>query len=191
MTMLAGFAPSARQAIIRAGMLSADARREVLSTDMMLLGLAETGPLSVAADSVTAVGVRAEIEDLHDQPQRDQELLAALGIDLEEVRRRVGEATSMHRDDFALWQLRRSRIRPLRVTLRGPGIEIPLDEGGRKVIEVARWAGGRGQRTVAGREDLLWGLLADGSNASVHIMKRLNVDLREVWADLHRRNTAA
>jgi len=188
MTMLTKFTPSARQAIIRAGTLATDAGREVLSTDLMLLGLIETGPLSIAADGVTAVAVRAEIEDLHDQPQR---LLAALGIDLDEVRRRVGEATSLHRDDPALWQLRRSRIRPLRVTLTGPGIEIPLDEGGRKVIEVARWSSGQGQRALADREDLLWGLLADGSNASVHLLQRLNVDLSAVRADLLRWHDAA
>ena len=191
MTMFAGFTPSARQAIIRAGMLATDARREVLSTDVMLLGLTETGPLSVAADSITAVAVRTELEDLHDQPRRDQELLAALGIDLEEVWRRVGEATSLHRDDPALWQLRRSRIRPLRVTLKGPGVEIPLNEGGRKVIEVARWSSRRGQRPLANREDLLWGLLADGSNSSVQILHRLNVDLCQVWAELKQWHTAA
>ena len=77
----------------------------------------------------------------------------------------------------SLWRLRRSRIRPLRVTLSGPAAEIALDESGRKVIEVAQWASRRGRRTLIDREDLLWGLLADASSESVHILRRGNVDL--------------
>lgn len=77
-------------------------------------------------------------------------------------------------------------VRPLHVTLTGPAAEIVLDESGRKIIEVAQWASRRGHRTLIDREDLLWGVLADASSASVRILRRGNVDLRALWADLHR-----
>jgi hypothetical protein len=44
---------------------------------------------------------------------------------------------------------------------------------------------------VADPEDLLWGLLADGSNASVRILHRLEVDLRRLWSDLRHWQRAA
>jgi hypothetical protein len=84
------------------------------------------------------------------------------------------------------WRLRRSRVRLLRVTLTGPAAEITLNEGGRKAIEVARWASRRGHRTQIAREDLLWGLLADASSESVRILLRGHVDLGRLWADLRR-----
>jgi hypothetical protein len=61
-----------------------------------------------------------------------------------------------------------------------------LDEGGRKVIEVARWASRRGHRPLAEREDLLWGLLADGHSESVRILRRSGADLSRLGADLRR-----
>jgi hypothetical protein len=61
-----------------------------------------------------------------------------------------------------------------------------LDEGGRKVIEVARWASRRGHRTMVEREDLLRGVLADGSSESVRILRRSGADLGRLWADLRR-----
>ena len=64
---------------------------------------------------------------------------------------RVLDATSAHRDDPSLWRLRRSRVRPLRVTLTGPAAEIVLDQSGRKAIEVAQWASRRGCRTLTDR----------------------------------------
>jgi hypothetical protein len=112
--------------------------------------------------------------------------VGTLGIDLDEVRRRVLGATSARLDDPARWRLRRSRVRPLRVTLTGPAAEITLDEAGRKAIEVARWASRRGHRTQIAREDLLWGLLADASSESVRILRRCQVDITRLWTDLRR-----
>jgi Clp amino terminal domain, pathogenicity island component len=190
--MLARFTLSARQTVVRAGMLAADAGRDVLSTEFLLLALAEGRPLGSPLNDlgVTAAAVRAEI-GARETRRQDRELLAALGIDLDEVHRRVFDATSRRLDDPSLWLLRRSRVRPLRVTLIGPATEIPLDEPGRKVVEVALWAGRRGHRALADREDLLWGLLADASNESVHILHRLDVDLRRLWSDLRRWHQAA
>ncbi|XRQ04167.1 Clp protease N-terminal domain-containing protein [Actinomadura welshii] len=178
-TMLDGFTPDARRTIVRAGTLAADAGRAALGDGFLLLALAEDRPVGAAARDV-----RAALGE--PRGGRDRELLATLGIDLDEVRRRVREATAARPDDPALWTLRRSRLRPLRVTLAGPGTAIVLDESGRKAVEVALWASRRARRARAGHDDLLWGLLADGSGSAAGVLRGLGVDLRELWAELLR-----
>jgi hypothetical protein len=191
MTMLARFAPPARQTVVRAGMLAGEYGTSRLCDGLLLLALAESQPLSRPVDlGVTAALVRARVRAR--APRRDDgELLATLGIDVDEVRRRAAEATSLRRDDPSLWRLRRSRVRPLRVTLSGPAAELVLDESGRKVIEVAHWASRRGRRALISREDLLWGLLADASSESVRILRWHQVDTARLWADLQRWHRAA
>jgi hypothetical protein len=172
-------------------MLASDYGRGMLSTEFFLLALAEGQPLSSPLDlGITAAMVRAKIE-ARAPLRQDRELLAALGIDLDEVRRRVLDATSTRLDDPSLWRLRRSRVRPLRVTLSGPAAQIVLDESSRKAIEVAQWASRRGRRTLIDREDLLWGLLADAASESVRTLRRCNVDLRRLWTDLQRWHQSA
>jgi hypothetical protein len=191
MTMLTTFAPPARRTVVRAGMLAGEYGRGRLSTEFFLLALAEDQPLSSPVGlGITAAMVRAEIE-ARTHARRDRDLLAALGIDLDEVRRRGLGASAPRLDDPSLWRLRRSRVRPLRVPLSGPAAEIVLDEGGRKVIEVAQWVSRRGRRTLIDREDLLWGLLADASSESAHILRRDSVDLCRLWADLQRWHRSA
>jgi hypothetical protein len=181
---LTRFAPPARRTIVRAGMLASDYGRDRLSTEFFLLAIAEDEPLSRPVDlGMTAAMIRAEIQ-ARTTARQDRDLLAALGIDLDEVRRRVGDATSTRVDDPSLWQLHRSRVRPLRVTLTGPAAQIVLDESGRKVIEVAQGVSRRGHRNLTDREDLLWGLLADAASESVHILRHGKVDLRRLWTDL-------
>ena len=191
MTMLATFAPPARQTVIRAGLLASEGGATRLGDGYLLLALAESQPLTSPVDlGVTAAMVRAQLGA--QTPRRhDDHLLATLGIDLDQVRRRALDATSARLDDPARWRLRRSRVRPLRVTLTGPAAEITLNEGGRKAIEVARWASRRGHRTQIAREDLLWGLLADASSESVRILRRGHVDLGRLWADLRRWHQSA
>jgi hypothetical protein len=183
-TTLTRFAAPARRTVVRAGLLASDYGRDRLSTEFFLLALAEDQPLSRPVDlGITAAMIRAEI-NARTTARPDRELLAALGIDLDEVRRRVLDTTSTRLDDPSRWQLHRSRLRPLRMTLSGPAAEIALDESGRKVIEVAHWASRRGHRSLIDREDLLWGLLADATSESVHILRQGNVDLRRLWTDL-------
>lgn len=191
--MLARFTPKARRTVIHAGMLATDVGRDALGTDVLLMALAESQPLGGPLGNlgITAAAVRAEIEGARQSRRQDRELLATLGIDLDEVRRRAVAATSIRPDDPALWRLHRSRARPLRLTLTGPATRIALDADGRKAIEVAQWASRRGHRTQVTREDLLWGLLADASSESVTILHRNNVDLRRLWTDLQRWHQAA
>jgi hypothetical protein len=184
MTMFASLAPSARQIVVRAGMLASESGQARLSDRFLLLALAEGetvgSPVKLGA---TADLIRAEIE-LRAPRSRDRELLATLGIDLDQVRRQARAAVGMRPDDPAAWRLRRSPLWPLRLTLSGPATTIVLDESGRKVIEVARWTSRRGHRSVVAREDLLWGVLADAASESVRILRRCRVDLRRLWADL-------
>ncbi|CNG35726.1 Clp amino terminal domain [Mycobacterium tuberculosis] len=178
MTMLDRFTPGARRTIVRAGALAAESGSGTVTDAFLLLALAEQRPIGAAP-----AGIRAEIGAA---PGRDRELLATLGIDLGEVRRRVRESTALEPGDPALWTLRRAPLRPLRVTLSGPGVRAVLDESGRKAVEVALWAARRGRRAQADRDDLLWGLLADGSGEAVSVLRRLGVDLGTLWAGLRR-----
>jgi ClpA/ClpB-like protein len=190
-TTLTRFTPPARRTVVRAGMLSSDYGQDRLSAEFFLLALAEDQPLSKPVDlGITAAMISAEIK-ARTAARQDRELLAALGIDLDEVRRRVLDATSTRLDDPSLWQLHRSHVRPLRITLSGPAAEIVLDESGRKVVEVAQWASRRGRRALIDREDLLWGLLADASSEPVHILRRANVDPRRLWTDLQQWHLSA
>ncbi|GAA1543206.1 hypothetical protein GCM10009678_27220 [Actinomadura kijaniata] len=174
------FSPAARRTVVRAGVLAARSGHAALGTGPLLLALAEERPLPGAA----APAIRAELDV---PPWRDRELLATIGIDLDEVRRRAVDATSTRPDDPALWRLGRSRLRPLRVVLTGPATRVVCDEGGRKTLEVALWAARRGGRAFADCDDLLWGLLADGSQESVRVLRRLDADLGRLWAGLRER----
>ena len=191
MMTLATFAPPARRTVIRAGLLASEGGGSTLSDGYLLLALAESQALNSPVElGVTATMVRAELQ-AQVRLRHDRELLATLGIDLDEVRRRALDATSTRLDDPARWRLRRSRVRPLRVTLTGPAAEITLNEGGRKAIEVAQWASRRGHRTLVAHEDLLWGLLADASSESVRILRRCQVDIGRLWTDLRRWHQSA
>jgi ClpA/ClpB-like protein len=182
-TTLAWFAPPARQSVVRAGLLARGAGRDRLSDGFLLLAVAEGPPLARPVElGTTAAAIRARIA----ARQPDRELLATLGIDLDEVRRRARAATAARPEDPAQWRMHRSPAWPLRVTLSGPAGEIVLDEGGRKVIEVARWLSRRGQRTLIDREDLLWGLLADGNSEAVAILLRCGASMSRLRAGLLR-----
>lgn len=193
MSMLGAFNPAARATIVRAGIEAACAGRDVLGPEFLLLALADSGPLAgrPAGLGVSATAVRARITGPDGGQGHDRDLLAALGIDADEVRRRAARATGVRLEDPARWNLRRSRLLPLRVTLQGPATCAALDEGSRKVIEVATWAARRGHRAPAEREDLLWGLLADFSSPAVRILLALGASISALWADLERWNASA
>ncbi|SDM30312.1 Clp protease N-terminal domain-containing protein [Nonomuraea jiangxiensis] len=161
--MFARYTEGARRAVVRAGMHSLDAGRATLDVDMLVLALAEVRPFSLPSFTASEADVR-ELVDLGNA----RALLATLGIDLDVVRRR----TRAGADEPGLWRLRRSRVRPLRVTLYGPLGELPLAMHTRKVIEVAQWQPG----AVTG-ERLLWGLLADTSNGAARLLREAGVDL--------------
>jgi hypothetical protein len=189
--MLDRFTPAAGQAVVRAGLEAAGEGRRTLGPEFLLLGLADGRPLAGRPGGlgVSAAAVREQIARHRGEPGRGGDLLAAFGIDAEEVRRRAFDAVGIRPDDPALWMLRRSRLRPLRVTLHGPATSTLLHAGSRKVIEVATWACARGHRPRAEREDLLLGLICDSSSEALRILVRLRVNLPELSADLTRWRT--
>ncbi|WP_162795451.1 Clp protease N-terminal domain-containing protein, partial [Nonomuraea lactucae] len=98
--MLSRFTEPATRAMIKAGALALDAGHPALTTDLLLLALAETRPFTLDAFTATPEAVRAHV-DTGDA----RALLATLGIDLDEVRRRTRAGT----DAPARWRLTRSR----------------------------------------------------------------------------------
>ncbi|GAA3797799.1 hypothetical protein GCM10022226_16450 [Sphaerisporangium flaviroseum] len=191
MTIFGKFTPSARQAMVEAGLLAADAGHDLLDEDLILLALAKTRPFDepLGGFDLTTEAVRTAMTAAGGGAVRphDRELLATLGIDLDEVRRRASGLARV--DDPARWTLFRSRWRPLAMILSGPAHDLVLTGRARKVVEVAmNWHGSTGRVTG---EDLLRGLLADGSNRSVRIMGGNGVDLRRLATDLRFLRTAA
>ena len=181
------FTPAACQALVQAGRLAAEDGHALIGPEFVLLALADGRPLAGRPDGigVSPAAVRDQIRrGRESHPRDDGELLAALGIDAGEVVRRASEATGIRPGDPALWSLRRSRIRPLRLTLDGPAVRLALTGDSRKVIEVAVWSARRARRLLADREDLLLGLLADGSSPAVHLLAGLRVDIRALGHDL-------
>ncbi|WP_440066312.1 hypothetical protein [Streptosporangium sp. OZ121] len=193
--MFARFTPEARRTTVRAGLLSLDHGRTTLGEDMLLLALAESWPVTgfsatpqavapgvAGVEAVTPEAVGAEIRNREAARGRagDRELLAAIGVDLDEIRRRL----PARRTDPLAWRLTRSRLRPLNVTLSGPAGDLLLTAGARKVVEVALHTSGTGTGSEVTDEDLLKGLLADSSNASVSILRGLGVDLRGLAASI-------
>ncbi|HEV7899146.1 MAG TPA: Clp protease N-terminal domain-containing protein [Planosporangium sp.] len=186
MTLFDSFTPSATATVVRAGRLAAEAGGQRLRTDFLLLALAEGGHLTPPLDALAERGgaVRDHIPE-YVSGRGDRELLASLGIDLDEVRRIAEVNTGVRLDDARLWRLERSRLRPLRLILSGPACGLRLDGRSRKVVEVARyWARRRG--TPVAPEHLLWGLLADHSNESVRVLHHLGVDCGVLWRGLQR-----
>ncbi|WP_336216505.1 Clp protease N-terminal domain-containing protein [Nonomuraea sp. LPB2021202275-12-8] len=161
--MLTRFTGAARRAMVRAGTLALDAGRPTLDTGLLLLALAETRPFVLGTFTATPEAVREHV-DTGDA----RGLLATLGIDLDEVRRRTRGGA----DDPARWRLARTPFKPLRVVLYGPLGEVPLAMHARKAVEVAMWRPG----PVTG-ERLLWGLLADGSNGAGRILRAVGVEV--------------
>ncbi|MFF3439157.1 hypothetical protein [Streptosporangium sp. NPDC002721] len=196
--MFARFTPEARRTTVRAGLLSLDHGRTTLDEDMFLLALAESWPVAGLVITSEAVGVEIREREAARGRAGDRELLAAIGIDLDEIRRRL----PARREDPLAWRLTRSRLRPLNVTLSGPAGDLLLTARARKVVEVALYTSGTGSsagsRSGSGTgtgsstgsgsgvtdEDLLKGLLADASNASVSILRRLGVDVRGLAASI-------
>jgi hypothetical protein len=186
-TTLERFTPAARETLVRAAQLAAGEGHSLIGPEFVLLALAEVRPLAGRPDGlgVTPAAIHEQIgRDRGPRPQGDGALLATLGIDAADVLRRASAVTGVRPGDPALWSLSRSRIRPLRLTLDGPALRLRLTGESRKAIEVAAWSARRARRPLADREDLLWGLLADGSSPVVRVLAGLPVSIRALADDL-------
>lgn len=147
-------AEARRQAILRR-------RRSIGSRDIMA-GLIDRSEI---ADLLTQLGfpLSSLVDHLGEVPPSPEQVLDALGIDLVAVRSALpGRLTVVP----ASWRLRRSLVKPLRITLESPSSSICFDGSGRKVLEVAVWASRRNGRTACPL-DLLRGVFSDGADPVV------------------------
>ncbi|MDR7276891.1 Clp protease N-terminal domain-containing protein [Catenuloplanes atrovinosus] len=178
MSMLDRFDDVARRAIVRAGLLAREAGRDRLDDETLLVALAASARvatrLGVPADAVRDACPGAAAG-------RDRELLAALGIDLDEVRDRL----PVRIDDPARWRLHRPIPLPLRVRLTGPGVSLVLTEPARKAVEVALNL--RGYGTPVTEDGLLRGVLADRRTPSFRALRRLRIDLPRLATSVYAR----
>lgn len=186
--MFARFSPSAREAVVRAGDLTAAAGRDRIGTEFLLLALCEdeqTGP-ALREHGVTAAAVQDAVAAAlgRPRPHTDRELLATLGVDLDEIRRRARALGAAR-----LWRVRRSPLWPLRVAVVGPARDLAFTGGGRKVLEVALWRRRRTARPVQ-PHDLLFGILCDRRSNAMRILCHLRLDFHALGSTLCDRQAA-
>jgi len=159
------FTDEARTALVEAQAEAHERSDTALGCEHVLLGLLRQGTglaaRILAEFAVTTDAARAAVDELYGPPPAvpPGEALAAIGIDLEEIRRRAEE-------NFGPGALERRR--------RPRGSHVPFSERGKKALELAlREAIARGDKEI-GDEHVLLGLLREGG------VERL---LRAVGAD--------
>jgi ATP-dependent Clp protease ATP-binding subunit ClpA len=170
--MFERFTESARASVVRAQQEAGELRHDWIGTEHLLLGLlgAQEGPTAafLLARGLTLEGARAEVERRVGRGDADLDpaALATLGIDLEEVRRRV-EAT------FGPGALARRRGR----CRGGPGgAATPFSARAKRALELSvREAVDLGAG-VLGDEHLLLGLLREGEGVAAEVLGAHGVD---------------
>src|SRR3954451_1500497 len=160
--MFERFTESARQAVARAQDEARDLRSDCIGTEHLLLALASdtTGPAGRALRSVglEAAALRDAVERVQSRAEPDPDALAVLGIDLDEVRRRV-EAV------FGPGALDRRRS-PRR------GGHIPFTATSKRTLELAlRHALRRGDNFI-GTQHILLGLLDGDETGALNVLRR-------------------
>lgn len=153
-TAEAVLAESRRQALHR--------HHRTIGSSSIMAGLVDRAEI---VDLLTRLGfpISSLVEHLGEAPPSPDQLLGELGIDMDAVRSVLPvtqEPVSWR------WRLRRSAVRPLRITLDGPSSSMAFDGSGRKVLEVAVWASRRASRTACPL-DLLRGVVSDGADPVV------------------------
>jgi ATP-dependent Clp protease ATP-binding subunit ClpA len=191
MTMFQRFTPAARQVVVRG---QDEARRfghPWLGTEHLLLGvLAEPGApgVSVLTDlGVTLDTGRTALRQLVGSGglrESDAEALRTLGIDLDEVRRRVEASFGPGALDEVL-RRRARRRRPWRRGRCEPAAvsgHLPFMPRAKRALErAAREAVTRGDGHI-GVEHLLLGLLDPRSNMAVELLRHLGANPEDVRA---------
>jgi ATP-dependent Clp protease ATP-binding subunit ClpA len=198
------FSNGARDVVTRAQIEARALRHNYLGTEHVLLGLFEHGQdpatrvlerLRVDHDAVRDA-VR-EIIGMGPLVEPDQSALEAIGIDLQEVRRRIEEAFgpgALERTRAALGlhlTATRSRRRPRllrRITrdcdaspVAGAG-RLAVTPRTKKVFDLSRdEAGSLGHDRVAPAH-LLLGLLKEGEGVAAQVLSRLGIDLQTARA---------
>jgi ATP-dependent Clp protease ATP-binding subunit ClpA len=179
--MFERFTDRARNAVIAAQQEARRLGHDCIGTEHLLLGLLrEKG---TAARVLTDLGVTADAVEhevvtfVRPAPfgAADAEALGAIGIDLEEVKRRL-EAT------FGPGAL---RWRPGRRGLRRgplPGRHIPFSPRAKKVLELSLREALRLKHNHIGTEHVLLGLVREGEGLAALVLTKLGADLEAVRA---------
>jgi ATP-dependent Clp protease ATP-binding subunit ClpA len=162
--MFERFTDSARQAVTRAQQEASDLRAGSIGTEHLLLALATDtgGPAGRALRGVglDADALRAAVGRVQRPGEPDPDALAVLGIDLDEVRRRVEAAFGPGALD------RRSS--------RRRGGHLPFTPVSKRTLELAlRHALRRGDNFI-GTQHILLGLLDGDETGALSVLHRLD-----------------
>lgn len=173
--MFERFTHDARAVVVRTQEEARQLRHDRIGTEHLLLGLLAEAPGVLAATGITAAAVREGIAAA--RGPSDADALATLGIDLDEVRRRV-EATF---GTGALSAVRRG----------GRSGHLPFSPRAKTVLELSLREAIRLKHNWIGPEHILLGLIREGRGLAAAVLVALGVDLERlrdsVVADLGRR----
>ena len=172
--MFERFTQPAREAVVAAQVAARRLHHGWVGTEHLLLGLlaADDGIAArvLAARGVTAEAVEAKVGELiGGGVPDDSEALAAIGIDLDEVRRRV-EAS------FGPRALERSGRRG------GAGGHLPFCARTKKVLELSLREALRLHHNHIGAEHVLLGLVREGQGLAAQVLVALGADLEGIRA---------
>lgn len=168
--MFERFAAEARQAVVAAQDAARELGHDYVGCEHLLLGVTERGG-TPAADTLASLGagpaeLRAAVLDVVgpcvDRP--DVDALRVLGIDLDEVRRRVEEA-------FGPGALERTRAGR---RLGGSG-SIPFTSRAKEALELSLKAALARKDNAIRSEHLLLGVLDQGGNVGLLVLDHLGV----------------
>lgn len=177
------FTPEARHTLRHASYLAGRAALTELSTDALLMAMTDRSTLRpvLARYGATDLAVRDAVLCWWNwvEAADDRDLLAVLGIDVDEVLRHIPDV-----DETWGWRLTRSRLRPLRLSLVGPPRTLVLSGHMRKVVEVAMWRARR-RGAAPGETDLLFGVLCDHRNRASQVLSELGVCYRTLGEHLN------
>ena len=177
--MFERFTGKARTAVVLAQEQARQRGDDRIGTEHLLLALFDVPEnlalMALEGFSVRRADVEADLDgradDAADAPDApDAEALAALGIDLDEVRRRVEEAFG----PGALDRAGRGRRR------RWRGGHIPFSRAAKKALELALREAIRLKHNYIGTEHVLLGLLHDGTAHDVLAARGVRLDTARV-----------
>jgi ATP-dependent Clp protease ATP-binding subunit ClpA len=176
--MFERFTDKARQVVVLAQEQSRGRRADAIRTEHLLLALYRVpGNLALTVlegHSVRREDVEADVDALRPHGPADAEALAALGIDLDEVRRSVEET-------FGPGALDRTRAGRRGRWFAG---HIPFDRGAKKVLELALREARRLGHDYIGCEHILLGLLhAEGAAQTILLARGARLDTSRVMVD--------
>jgi ATP-dependent Clp protease ATP-binding subunit ClpA len=170
--MFERFTPPARSVVVLAQEEARELRHGYIGTEHLLLGLLREGsgpgPRALARLGIAHDDVRADVLRIVGTPDdRDEELLETLGIDLDEIRRRVEDTFG----PGALDRARRRRGKGRCEDSALPGGRIPFTPRAKKVLELSVREAERLHHGYIGTEHILLGLSREGQGLAAKVLE--------------------